>query len=390
MIPSAYDLLVSGVALNAGQFLTTLLIFLRFRREAAAPPSGFNPPVTLVLAAKGETPGLAANVASLLDQDYPGKVDYLLAAPGRADPAWRALETVFSTRPGLRYVLTASERTPTVSSGKALDLVHAFRAAPPEGEVLVFADVDLRVGRGWLTALVAPLADPAVTAATSALLAAPDRRSFWGFLRSVWLGVTVGYWSFMGAACGQSLAMRRKDFYELDVPGCWEGALLEDLALTRLLRRAGRAVRFVALAMPAGDGACGRREFFDVFNRWVKCSRLFDPGVWLMGLAYLLVKAGITAGALLYGSAALALAFWLPDMVNAGLLFAVYRAYLPGSFAGLPPGGAPLPLLAGLASPALTAVYLANYAASLLGKDVRWGSYVYRPAPGGGVKAERV
>jgi len=242
----------------------------------------------------------------------------------------------------------------------------------------LFEDADIRVHRTWIAEMAAPLREAGVGAATSALLAVPRQFGFWSFLRFVWLGVTVSFWSFMGAVCGQSLAMRRQDFYDLQVPGLWEGALLEDLALTARLRRWGKEVRFVARAMPVTVGDCDASQFFDVFNRWIKCCRLFDAGVWLMGLAYLATKTGITLWSAWHHDWRLLAIFWAFDMLNVWLLFAVYRLFLPDRFTELYPAYRPLPVLAALASPVLTAVYLLNYATSIINNSVSWGGYIYR------------
>jgi hypothetical protein len=381
--PNAYDILVTSAAFNAAQLLTTLLFRRRLRRELAAPPPAYAPSVTVVVACKGEGEGFAANIESLLDQDYAGEREYLLATPSREDPAHRALEALLRRRGGGdRARLHASEAVPSRSSGKALDLVTALAEAPPRSEVLLFADADIRVHRSWLAELVDPLGDPRVGAATSVAVAVPRRLGAWSVLRFLWLGMSVCCWSFMRAVCGQSLAMRRADFLALGVPALWERALLEDLALSARLRAWDKEVRFVARAMPVTDADCDARQFFDVFNRWIKCCRLFDPGVWLLSLGYLGAKTGLTLWCLARAEWRLLAFFWAFDMLNQALLALTYLRGLPGRFAALPLAArAALPALAAAASPLLTLVYLVNFMASLLDNRVSWGSYVYRVGP---------
>jgi cellulose synthase/poly-beta-1,6-N-acetylglucosamine synthase-like glycosyltransferase len=380
--PNVYDIFLLSAAFNAAQLLTTFLFQRRLRRQLAEPPGSYAPSVTVIVACKGDPPDFAGNISSLLDQDYPGARRYLLALPSREDPAHRRLETLLSGRGRRRVRLCASESLPSCSSGKALDLLFALRQAPPETELLLFADADIRVHRAWIAQMVSPLQDERVGASTTALLAVPRQGGFWSFLRFVWLGVSVSNWSFMGAVCGQSLAMRRREFYALQVPELWEHALLEDLALSARLRRWSKEVRFVARAMPVTVGGCDAGQYFDVSNRWIKCCRIFDAGVWLMGLAYLAVKIGVTLWTVLHRDWFLLAFFWSLDMLNVFLLFESYRRLLPDRFRDLPLGGGTLSTLAAIASPLLAASYLTNFLTSLMGNSVVWGRYVYRVGRG--------
>lgn len=378
VLPNAYDILVTSAAFNAAQLLTTFLFRRRIAKELAVPRASFAPSVTVVVACKGDGPDLAGNMAALFDQDYPGPRDYLLATPSAGDPAHVRLEQLLRGPDAPRARLCASEQRPSRSSGKALDLLHALEQAPPSGEVLLFADADIRVSRAWLSEMVAPLADERVGAATSALLAVPRRLGLWSVLRFLWMGVGVSCWVFMKSVCGQSLAMRRGEFYALGVPGVWREALLEDLALTARLRRWDKEVRFVARAMPTTPSDCDASQFFDVFNRWIKCYRLFDGGVWLLALAYLGMKAGITLWAAAHRQWGLLAFFWAGDMLNLALLAATYVRLLPDRFDALSPAARLLlPVLAGLASPLLAGVYSLNFLASMAGDTVTWGSYAY-------------
>jgi len=387
--PNAYDVFLLSAAFNAAQLLTTFLFQRRLRRQLRQRPGDYAPSVTVIVACKGDPPDLAENMSSLLDQDYPGRREYLLALPSRADPAHRRIETLLAGRGDVQVRLCASEALPSCSSGKALDLLFALRQAPPQTEILLFADADIRVHRTWISELVSPLQDARVGAATSALLAVPHQSGFWSFLRFVWLGLNVPYWSFTDSVCGQSLAMRRQDFHDLDVQRLWAGALLEDLALAPRLRSWGRRTVFVASAMPRTTSDCQAGQFFDVFNRWIKCYRLFDPLVWLWGLLYLLVKTGITLWSILHRDWLLLAFFWSLDMLNVFLLFSMYRRLLPDRFESLPPAFRSFPVLAALASPLLTAIQLLHFLASVLDDRVAWGGYVYRVARGKVVEVMR-
>ena len=166
--PNAYDVFLLSAAFNAAQLLTTFLFQRRLRRQLRQRPGDYAPSVTVIVACKGDPPDLAENMSSLLDQDYPGRREYLLALPSRSDPAHRRIETLLAGRDDVQVRLCASEALPSCSSGKALDLLFALRQAPPQTEILLFADADIRVHRTWISELVSPLQDARVGAATSA------------------------------------------------------------------------------------------------------------------------------------------------------------------------------------------------------------------------------
>jgi len=125
--------------------------------ELASPPPNWTPPVTLIVPLKGLEPGLAENLQSLAEQDYPD-YELIVAVHAADDPA------VDLVNAKARLVVAGPGRTGT--GEKINNLLAAVAVARPASEVLAFADSDGRVTRGWLRGLVAPLRDPAVGAAT--------------------------------------------------------------------------------------------------------------------------------------------------------------------------------------------------------------------------------
>ncbi|PYR78452.1 MAG: glycosyltransferase family 2 protein [Acidobacteria bacterium] len=129
------------------------------RRPRKRPfPPGRWPFISIVIAARNEAARLAARVANLLEQDYPGPREIIIVSDGSIDSPGAALGP-------LRDCVTLIELPP---GGKPLALNAGALAA--RGDVLVFADARQRFASGALVELIANFSDPQVGAATGELL----------------------------------------------------------------------------------------------------------------------------------------------------------------------------------------------------------------------------
>jgi cellulose synthase/poly-beta-1,6-N-acetylglucosamine synthase-like glycosyltransferase len=117
------------------------------------------PTVTCVVAAHDEGDRLVEKVRALLSTSYPARLDVVIADDGSMDGAPLRAQALDRAR-----VRIASN---PVQAGKPSALLRAVAAA--QGEVLVLCDARQRFAPGAIQALVAPLADPTVGAATGQL-----------------------------------------------------------------------------------------------------------------------------------------------------------------------------------------------------------------------------
>jgi cellulose synthase/poly-beta-1,6-N-acetylglucosamine synthase-like glycosyltransferase len=103
---------------------------------------------------------------NLLDQDYTGRVEILIANDASTDGTEALVQQRFAAR-GVRVISLSSR------GGKE----RAQRAALQEarGEVIVFTDARTRLDRDGLTRIVAPMADPEVGCSSSEDAVAPGR-----------------------------------------------------------------------------------------------------------------------------------------------------------------------------------------------------------------------
>jgi len=199
------------------------------------PPAEFTPPVSLIVPVKGLDYGLASNLRSLAHQDYPD-FELLIACASASDEALRVARA--SLDPSVR-VITAG-LPPSGTGEKVHNLLEAVRLARPESEVLAFADSDGHVSEGWLRALVAPLQEVDVGAATGFRWYFPEDGGFWPLLRSVWDSAIAGSMrdDDKNFAWGGGTAIRRATFDEARVPEFWQGAVSDDYRLTKAMNEA--------------------------------------------------------------------------------------------------------------------------------------------------------
>ena len=257
---------------------------------------------------------------------------------------------------------------------KIQNLLAGVRAARKVSEVLAFADSDGRVARGWLRALVEPLTDTGVGAATG------YRWYSHPAVRSVWNGAIAG--GFGPRPClfawGGATAIRKETFFAAGVAEAWKSTISDDYRLSGAVRQAGLRIVFAPGAMVRCAGGATTREFFGWARRQLLITRFYAPGVWWLAFAaHFLYCAGMAAVA-----AACSLgnprALWvLAGMVVPGMLRAFNTARLYGGRA----------VLNALLAPPGTWISLALFAASGFGNTVRWRGRGYVLGRGGFVKS---
>src|ERR1043166_2511586 len=236
-----------------------------FRRGLEARRPLYMPRASVLVPCRGVDQGLRENLAALFAQHYPA-YELVFVSDRAEDPALAVAERL-SRELGGESAGTA--RTRFVVAGRASacgQKVHNLRAgvaaANPSSEVLVFVDTDARPRPDWLRALVAPLEDQRVGAATGYRWFLPVRGGLASQLRSVWnasIASALGHDDRRNFCWGGSTAVRRETFERLNVSERWRGAVSDDYALTRAPPDARLALRFVARARTLLRVAARRR-----------------------------------------------------------------------------------------------------------------------------------
>ena len=127
--------------------------------------AGFYAPTTaLICPCKGNERGLEDNLTALTRFEYANYEIYFSLATS-LDPALKIIERVKAASSKPVHIVIAGP--PENCSEKVFNLRRAVEALPANFEVLVFTDSDVRLPRGWLTKLIAPLQDGRVGATTA-------------------------------------------------------------------------------------------------------------------------------------------------------------------------------------------------------------------------------
>lgn len=312
--------LLAGLAALAGS-VTALLAARAVARLAATPPA--TPPVTplatgpapaasILKPLHGREPGLEGALASTLAQRHAAPFEVLFAVRDPADPAAALAEAAMAAAPAIPARLICDPRLHGANR-KVSQLMNLEGLA--RHEVLVVADADMLVPPHWLTAVTAPLADPAVGLVTCLYRGEAGDAGLWSRLAALWIDWQFLPHAALGEAMGRAngcygatMALRAETLKRIGGFAALSELLADDHALGAAVRRLGLRV-VVAPVLPGhvmaepGPGALARHEL-----RWARTLRLLDPGGYAgMGVTFPLAWGGL---AVLLLPAALAPAGW--------------------------------------------------------------------------------
>lgn len=160
----ARDALLLLALASFAYYVVAIVAALRFfrRRDGAALPSDFTPPISILKPIYGLDRETYENYASLCTQDYPD-YEILFCVSDDQDPAIPVIAKLASDFPQRRINLLIGS-DPLGVSDKVNKLCRMAREA--QHEVLAVSDSDVRVEPEYLRAIAAPFRDPAVGAVT--------------------------------------------------------------------------------------------------------------------------------------------------------------------------------------------------------------------------------
>ena len=122
-----------------------------------APPGGW-PDVDVIVPAHDEAAALPATLASLRGLEYPGALAIYVVDDRSTDATPDVVRAAAAVDPRIRLVQVGSPSRRWAPKVHAVD--RGLRAG--RGAIVLTTDADCRVPPGWVRAMVAPFADPAV------------------------------------------------------------------------------------------------------------------------------------------------------------------------------------------------------------------------------------
>jgi ceramide glucosyltransferase len=261
--------------------------WFRMVRQRLSSHAGFYAPVAAVICpCKGTEPGLEENLSALTRFDYPNYEIYFALATS-LDPALKIIERVKAASPRPVHIVIAGP--PEDCSEKVHNLRRSVESLPESFEIIVFVDSDVRLPRGWLTKLAAPLQDARIGATTAYRWLIPSRSfgqgGFSSALASAW---NASIATMLGRArenfCwGGGTAIRTKTFADAQVLEAWNGAVSDDFALTSALEAAGRPIVFCPECLAATPHPWTGSSLIEFTNRQMSIARVYSPRRWLIG-----------------------------------------------------------------------------------------------------------
>ncbi|HKN62193.1 MAG TPA: glycosyltransferase [Candidatus Acidoferrales bacterium] len=288
MSTAFYILVILQIVVGLYSLWTGFEWFQMVRRRLGS-HAGFYAPVTAVICpCKGNELGLEDNLKAITQFDYPSYEIYFSLATS-LDPALKVVERVKAASKRPVHVVIAGP--PEECGEKVYNLRRAVEALPADKfEVIVFTDSDVRLNRGWLTKLVAPLQDARIGATTAYRWIIPSRSigqgGFASAMASAWNAAVA---TMLGKekdnfCWGGGTAIRRKTFDDAQVLEFWSGAVSDDFAITRALNEAGKPIVFCPECLAATPHPWTGTELLEFTTRQVVITRVYSPRMWALGM----------------------------------------------------------------------------------------------------------
>ncbi|PYM28370.1 MAG: hypothetical protein DMD78_00445 [Candidatus Rokuibacteriota bacterium] len=267
-----------------------------------------SPPVTILKPLRGDDGQLYENLASFCRQEYP-TFEIVLGVRDRQDPAIAVVDRLIQDFPHVELTLVIDDRT-IGTNLKVSNLANLARHA--KHDMLIVVDSDMRVGPGYIGAVVGPLAEPRVGLVTCLYRGVAP-----GGLASRLGAMFINEWFFPAAlvgirieplrhAFGATIACRRET---LGAIGGFEAVadhLADDYMLGRLVSGLGLRVVLVPYVVDNVITERGVRSLLVHELRWARTFRtlrplpyfcsLFTFGIPLSLLWFVLSQGGAAAG----------------------------------------------------------------------------------------------
>ena len=298
--------LTCGVGLTGLHLGSAAIVARRLRRPASPPQQTTRPFITLLRPVCGVDRHDEETLQSSFDQDYPD-YEIIFCAADPADPAVALVNRLIAANPAAKARLLLGDDRIS-GNPKLNNLQKGWLAA--QGAFVAMTDSNLLLPRDYLTQLIGLMDDRTglVTSPPLGLRA----EGMAGRVECAVLNTFQGRWQLLADELGLGFAQGKTLFWRrsvLDQAGglvALSHDMAEDVASTKVVRRAGLVVRLTQRPFVQPIGRRGWRAIWDRQLRWSRVRRQGFFGLFLLEL--------------LAGPMAPALALWGAGLPGGGLI----------------------------------------------------------------------
>ena len=277
------DWIGAGLAVLAGIgiFYQLVAIWAVGRFFTAQPPrTGGSGGVTVLKPLHGAEPGLTANLASYLGQNYPGEVQLLCGVGQAGDAALASVEELRGSRPDAEISVSQGPPPPG-ANGK----IGNLRALMPlaRHDVLVLSDSDIAVDKDYLAHVLGALEQPGV-GAVSCLYAGRATGGVWASLDAAIVSYSalgkVVMSLTLGAArpcMGSTIALRRETLDAIGGFARFADVLADDYAVGQAVAELGLKVSIPPILVTHACSAASPGALWRQHLRWAVTIRGVAP-----------------------------------------------------------------------------------------------------------------
>ncbi|MEA2861034.1 MAG: hypothetical protein QOC72_3073 [Methylobacteriaceae bacterium] len=263
------------------------------------------PSVAVIVPIKGTSRATEAFLHALRHQDYPN-YRIIAAVESEDDPAFRVLQQQIgaSGAPVEICVAGLAHR----SGQKIHNLLAALARLGRDDEIVAFTDADTLPQRLWLPRLIAGIVNsgrPAVTGYRWMIPADSRLSSAVVAAANASIATLLRVPHVANACWGGTMVMPRATLERIDIRRYWEGAILDDLQMTRALRDHKVMIFSPRQSLLLSPISMSWRQAFAFGRRQYQLVLTHDPDLWLLaalGTAVPAISFAIAIALLCQGS----------------------------------------------------------------------------------------
>jgi ceramide glucosyltransferase len=274
-----FTLILAGIVVGSIIYCILTLFGAWRYGSVARPAASALPPITLMKPLAGLDDGLADNLRSFFDQDYPD-FEILLAVADPDDPAAQVARSVMREFPRVTSTLAIAGESPAPNA-KVFSLSMMFGMA--RHEIVVMADSDTRVDRTFLKAIAAEMSNERVGMVTCPYKAVAGN-SLWSRMEAIGLnteflaGVLVARMLIgMDFALGPVIAVRKNLLEKIGGMRRLQNYLAEDFVMGNLMAASGYSVVLSSYKIEHRIGDQDFRTNLEHRLRWARSTRRSRP-----------------------------------------------------------------------------------------------------------------